>query len=268
MILFEQLESLVPQGIFAKLTPPQIDEVLGNLAAAARNHWIRLAEGDTSHLRHDYISGILPVETKFMQATVTLVGEVAHMLENGDPATLDMRTTLLGPNVPEAPFGKKGKRRAAAGHFYRAVPFRHTTPGSKDSPRGKTIGQEMGSAYSGHEAVADAKKLGKEIYGWAKKLSPSRSAPGGGTVYGGRLKAGHAPKLRAHHKTDIYAGMIKEKKVYEKADQSQYFTFRTISEAVTIGWMRGPIPARNYAQKVSQFVKELAPKAVAALLEG
>lgn len=267
MILFEEIGSLIPPEMLAKLSPPQVDEVLANVAAAARNHWIRLAEEDDSHLRFDYISGIQPVEMKPGQATVALVGEIPHLLEDGAPAQ-DLRDTLLGPDVPVAPFGQKGKRLAKAGHYYRAIPFRHTTPGTEEEPRGKTVGQEMGSAYSGHEAVADAKKLGKEVYGKAIKLAPTRSAPGKGTAYGGRLEAGLAPKLKAHHKTDIYAGMVKEKKKYAKADQSKYYTFRTISEAVTEGWIRGPIRARKYVEKVQQFVQQLAPKAVAALLEG
>jgi hypothetical protein len=110
-------------------------------------------------------------------------------------------------------------------------------------------------------------KLGKEVYGAAKGLEATRSRPGLGAKYGGRLEAGMAPKLRDHHKTDIYAGMIREEKTYEAATQSQYVTFRTISTRVTTGWIRGPIAARNYAEKVADFVVRIAPKAVAALLE-
>lgn len=267
MIQVEQIDSLIPPEVLAKLAPPQVDEVLANIATSARNHWIKLAEQDQSHLRFDYISGIQPVEMQPGQAAIALVGEIPHFLEDGAPAQ-DLRDTLLGPNVPVAPFGQKGKRLAKAGHYYRAIPFRHTTPGTEEEPRGKTVGQEMGSAYSGHEAVSDAKKLGKDVYGKAIKLAATRSAPGRGAVYGGRLEAGLAPKLKPHHKTDIYAGMIKEKKKYAKADQSKYYTFRTISEAVTEGWIRGPIQARKYAQQVQQFIQKLAPKAIAALLEG
>lgn len=280
MILIENIGDLIPAKVVGQLTQLNIDGVVANIAAAARNHWIKLAEKDTSHLRFEYITGIQPIEMQPGQATVALVGELAHLLEDGDPKILDMRTTLLGPNVPEAPFGRKGKRLAKAGHYYRAIPFRHMTLGRKDFPRGKTHGQEMGSAYAGHSAVADSKKLGREVYNRARRLEATRSAPGERVAYGGRLKAeikvrgvkekGRAtiPLLKEHHKTHIYAGMIRQRKVYERATQTTFFTFRTISQAVNgESWMRGPITARKYAVEVQGFVQRLAPRAIQALLE-
>lgn len=271
MIKVQPIQELIPTEAFAALSPDALNTVVYDIARAARNHWVKLAENDNavgSHWRFDYISGIQEVEmVKAAVAVVALVGEIPHILEDGSPA-LDLRKPLLGPRVPVVPVGQRGKHQNKKHGYYRAIPFRHTTPGKKGAPRGKTIGQEMGRAYAGHDAVADSKKLGKEIYKAARALTPTVSAPGQKTVYGGRLKPGMAPKLKAHHTTDIYAGMIREEKTYEKATQAQYVTFRTISTSVKEGWIRPAIPARHYASQVHEFVQKLAPQAIAALLEG
>lgn len=237
------------------LSAEAVQTILADIAESARNHWIGLA-GKAFTQKADYINGIQPVEMKPGLAVITLVGAVANILENGSPA-LDMRTTLLGPNVPVVPMGQRGKHQSKAGGYYRAIPFRHSTPTS-----GGTIAPPMGSAYKG--AVPDAKALGKQVYGKARKLSATTSAPGQGTKWGGRLPAGLAPKLKPHHKTDIYAGMVRKEKTYKAATQSSYATFRTISTRVKIGWIRPPVPGKNLAQDVQLFVQTLAPKAFEA----
>lgn len=248
----------------ALLTRDAIAGILGNVASSARNHWIKLAKDDNSHLKHDYMRSIQPVQAGENVWTVSLVGETAHLIEDGSPS-VDMRDFLLGPNVPVAPLGEKGKHQNSKGGYYRAIPFRHTGPDS-----GAVIGQAMGSAYSKKLGVEAAYKLGKSIHAKAKQLKTTITQPGNKkTKWGGRLKAGYAPKLKAKHATDIYAGMIKSSKTYEKATQSSYSTFRTIS--TTSGkdkWIRKPIPARNYAEDVQKFMNRILPKAIDSYLRG
>jgi hypothetical protein len=232
-----------------------------------------LAEKDTSSFRADYIQGIQPVEADGTRHTIALVGEVPHLLEDGAPR-LDMRETLLGPDVPVRPLGQKGKRLSKDKQFYRAIPFRHTGVGT-----GKTVGQAMGSAYGGHSAVQDAKKLGRAVYRAAKKLVPTQTDPYGKTVWGGRLgtsriQAGLSkgergvPLLREHHKSSIYEGMVREEKTYEKATQSQYVTFRTISTGVRDeSWWRKAIEARRYAENVERFIGKILPLAFEKFVE-
>lgn len=276
MIEIQTPEELVPLGILAKLDREQLSKLARNLADAARDKWIRLAQADNQygkHMRHDYIRGIQKPVVAGGTAVVALVGTVANIMEHGDSGQ-DMRETHLGNMVNVVPRGQRGKHEAEEGGYYRAIPFRHATPGSVAG----VVGQEMGSQYSSHQAVADSKKLGREVYGHAKDLEASKSRPALGTQYGGRLEAGLAPKLKDHHKTDIYAGMIREEKTYEEATQSQYMTFRTISThrtdeegnrvPATEGWQREPIPARRYAEKVSDFVAKIAADAAVAVLEG
>jgi len=245
------------------LSKDVLDGILDNVAQSARNHWINIAKKDTSHLRTEYLHAIQPIDAGKSTWTISLLGEIPHILEDGAPA-LDMRSTLLGLNVPVVPVGERGKHKNAKGGFYRAIPFRHTTPTS-----GSLVGQAMGSAYSGKMGIADSKKLGRKIYNKAKQLASTKTDPyGKKTKWGKRLPAGYAPKLKKHHKTDIYAGMVKQTKTYEKATQSQYMTFRTISTSVSTGWIRKPIEARHYAEKVNKFVNRMIPRAIEAYIKG
>lgn len=252
----------------ALLTRNAVSEILDNVATSARNHWIKIAKEDNSHLKNDYLRAIQPVQAGKNVWTVTLLGENAHLIEDGSPS-VDMRDFLLGPDVPVAP---GGKHQNAKGGFFRAIPFRHTGPNA-----GAVVGQAMGSAYSGKLGVEAAYKMGKTIFKEAKKLTTNKimTKYQGQWVYagkeqkwGGRLKAGYAPKLKAHHKTDIYAGMVRNVKTYEKSRQSQYVTFRTISTTVKNGWIRKPIPARHYAEDVQKFINRMIPRAIDAYLKG
>ena len=268
MIQVQEIDALIPQEMTAGLRPEAITVVLANIAVAARNHWIRLASDDPSSFRDDYIDGIQDVSVRPGTAVIALVGEVPNMLEDGR-TNEDMRDFLLGPEVPVTPVGERGKHRNAEGGYYRAIPIRHMTPGARQAA--------MGSAYTSVMAEADAKKLGQEVYKAAKALASLMTAPGGEKAYGGepnqprRLPAGVGGAMPLkHHKTDIYAGMIREEKVYgpgtKGRPQAQYFTFRTISTSVKEGWFR-TIPARHFAQKVADFASREAPKAFRAYLE-
>lgn len=271
----------------ALLTKDVVATILDNVVQSARNHWIKIAKEDTSHLKLDYLRGIQPIDVKGRKGTwtISLVGELPHLLEDGD-SELDMRTTLLGPEVPTVPLGKRGKHKNLMGGFYRAIPFRHTGPNSES-----VVGQSMGSAYKGKLGVEAAAKLGKDLFKRVKQLKKSTTEnisahkdivnPLTGKVtnrweyketkrtWGDRLEAGFGgvPKLKAHHVTDIYAGMVRLEKTYGKATQSQYMTFRTISTSKTIGWIRKPIEARHYAEKVRHFVDDLIPKAIDAFMK-
>lgn len=273
-----KIENMFTAHQMSFVTKDVLYGIMDNVAASARNHWIKLAKEDTSHLRTDYLRAIQPVDIGKNTWTIALVGEIAHLLELGD-GPLDMRDTLLGPNVPVVPPGERGKHAAVNGGYYRPIPFRHTGPSS-----GKVVGSAMGAAYTGMLGAQGARKLGQTIKKAAKQLSASKTSPtmvygsqtkGGKKVWqyagekrtwGDRLKAGYAPKLKAHHKTDIYAGMVRMEKTYEKATQSQYMTFRTISTNVTDGWIRKPISARNYADKVNAYIEKMLPRAIGAFI--
>jgi hypothetical protein len=250
---------VIPPEVIAALDPSVVQTILEDIADAARNHWIGLA-GSLTRTRQDYIAGIQAVEMKPGVAVIRLVGVMANLIENGQEA-IDMHDTLLGPNVPVVKPGQgPGKREKKDGSgYYRAIPFRHSTPNANG-----ITGQKMGSAYQG--VVADAQKLGKEVYKKAKALSGSTSAPGEKTQWGGRLEGGLAPLLKAHHKSDIYQGMVRMEKTYKNATQSSYMTFRMISTG-SDGWIRPATQGKNLSDKVAVFIEQLAPQAFEAYVK-
>lgn len=269
MIEIKTQEDLIPVGILGALGKKQLTQLAHTLADLAYGEWIRLASSDSSSRRGEYLRGIQKPIVGGGSAVISLVGTVANLLEHGDSGE-DMRKTLLGPGVPVVPRGERGKHLAKEGGYYRAIPFRHGTPGTT----GKVVGSEMGMSYSKQMGMDAAKKLGKEVYGQAFSL-PAHGTPNKDPK-DMRLPAGLAGKLADHHATDIYAGMIREEQTYESATQNKYFTFRMISThtgtgkrrtTATVGWQRGGIPARNYAQKVADYVTKIAPEVARQMLE-
>jgi hypothetical protein len=262
----EHLENVIPKGLMDVLNPKLAEMILRDIADGARSEWIRIAGAELSTTRRDYLAGIQPVEHKPGMAIISLVGQLPNIIEEG-MAAVDLHDTLLGPNVPISPPGEYGKHlkidpKTFATGYYRAIPFRHAVPGTTGA-----VGVAMGMAYSGHDAVEDAEALGKKIYGRAKRLKGTVSDPYGKTTYGGRLPEGLAPKLKPHHKTDIYAGMIRERKTYVKATQSQYMTFRMISTG-SPGWRRPTTKGRFFSEQVGEYVQRMAPQAFAAFVDG
>lgn len=264
------LNQMVPSEILDALSMDVTDQVVRNIADAARAEWIRVAGAELRTSRRDYLNGIQPVQMRGKGvAVITLLGELPNLIEEGMD-TLDLHTTLLGPNVPVSPPGSYGKHlkidpKTFATGYYRAIPFRHGTPGT-----GGAVGQPMGRLYResayGEDFVEKFKELAKDVYGAAKKLKPTKGEPYGKVSYGGRLPEGMAPKLKPHHATDIFAGMIRERKTYVRATQTQYTTFRTISTG-SPGWIRPATTGRHYAKKVSDYVARMAPKALDAFVK-
>lgn len=248
-----------------------IQGVLSDVMTAARDKWVTLAGQRLHSTRRDYIDGIEEVEVDGLTASIALVGAIAHRIEEGVGA-YDMHDTLLGPAVPVvAPgSGQKGKHDILdkdgkpTGKYWRVIPFRHQTPGSI----GQGGGAPMGSAYSGHAAVENAGKLGKKIYAAAKKLGASTGMPGQKTNWGDRLPEGLAPKLAAHHTTDIYAGMVKLSKPYGDAGKSQntYMTFRIITDNQPEKFLHPGTEGVHIVDEVEKYIEQVASAAFSALL--
>jgi hypothetical protein len=268
MIIEVDLSGLIPVELQG-LSPLAFEPLLQDIAEAARDKWITTAGAELRTSRRDYLESIQAVELKKGVATIRLVGQLANLIENGMPQ-LDLRTTLLGPNVRISEVGEYGKhltiRPTGEVGYYRAIPFRHSVPGT-----GGAVGPEMGSQYK--DVVEDAGKLGKDVYGEAKKLKATVSDPYKGTKWGGRLTAADmeklgVPKLKPHHSAPIFQGMVRERKTYEKARQTQYMTFRTISTLVSTGWIRPATEGRHYGKKVAEYVRQMAPAAMEAYVKG
>ena len=276
MIIEVDLSGIVPVELQG-LSPLAFEPLLQDIAEAARDKWISVAGAELRTSRRDYLESIQAVEFKRGVATIALVGRLANIIEEG-MAEVDLRDTLLGPNVRISPEGEYGKhlviRPTGEVGYYRAVPFRHGTPDS-----GGAVGMPMGGVSGpvakeqGADFVEKFAQLGRDVYGEAKKLKATVSDPYKGTKWGGRLTASDmeklgVPKLKPQHAVPIFQGMVRERKTYEKARQTQYMTFRTISTLVPTGWIRPATEGRHYAKKVSEYVQQMAPAALESYVEG
>lgn len=159
--------------------------------------------------------------------------------------------------------GQKGKHARKDGGFYRAIPFRHQTPGTI----GQGGGAPMGTQYTGLIGQAAAEELGKKIHTAAQELKKTTGSPSKGTKWGERLPEGLAPKLKEKHTTDIYSGMVRMEKKYKGATQSTYMTFRMISDGQPTKFLHPGIEAANLAAEVEQYIDKVAPLAFAALVK-
>lgn len=259
------ISQFVPPGAADRL-PEILRAVIPDLADATRNELVRLAGERLTTSAEDYVQGLGPAQyhmptgktpDEFVGATIVLTGWLANAAEHGW-AGGDMKPWLLsGRAVHE---GKRGGR-------WVVVPFRHGTPGTS----GRNF-QAMGSQYvrgfkagpqgfipTGSLTQAQAQKLGKQIHRAAKQLAATTSHATTGTVWGGRLPAGLAPKLEPHHKTDPFAGMVRQEKTYRKATQNQYTTFRAVSlRSDPRAWVHPGIQGHNLFGAVEPFVGRTA----------
>lgn len=260
------LSGLLPSGFVETLGTDAVKQVVDMVAANARDYWVSLAE-DLTSTRSAYINGIQPVADASSgeggyAKVITLVGQLANALENGQKA-YDMHDTLLGPNVPvvKRGSGMKGKHEKKGGGFYRTIPFRPQVPGS-DGLHGKPMGNPYVSMLGEKEAAA----LGKRIYEMAKMLSPTTGMPGGKIKWGQSLQGDVGPRLKESHHSPIYKGVYRQQKTYKGATQNSYVSFRNISTG-SPGWRRKETPGLMFAEQVKKFVEStLAPEAFESML--
>lgn len=180
-------------------------------------------------------------------------------IENGRPA-YDLKRML--DTSPKVRTTKKGQR-------YLIIPMRHNTPGQ----------------------TALAPAMSAEIYAEAKELAPSRIVGHGirrsglnatdvntrrpmevrarRYLWGGRLPAGLAPKLKEHHTSDPYAGMVRmDARTPGGKRYSTYLTFRIMGEWQSGKWILPAKSGLHLAQAVADSLQRSAavefPRAIQA----
>lgn len=239
------------------LIQPSVKAALVTITTLARDHWMGLAMSELRTSKDDYIAALreFPPEINGMTGRVFLSNKprLAGMLEEGRNSW-DLRETVLG--------GPRTKVSATTGRRYVSVPFRHYTPGHG------TFGRVMG-------AEGATSKLGRSIYSAARKLLPY--SPG---LLGQLFEAhpdversvlrsmvrldpgtGGAEKLREHHTTDVYAGMVRQVQQDGGRKSSHYTTWRTISDrnpdkpAPPESWRHPGLEKRDFASRVASYVE-------------
>lgn len=252
------------------MEPSVQKQIAMNIMEGARAMLIQKAGHELDSTRMDYIQGVQPLEIDDTGVSLVLVGALPNMVEQGWEGGF-LQDTLLGDNA-------SGWKVAEDGHRYRSIPFRHKTPGASTSQGGQKMGsqfQERGgrSLAAPHAVVEDTVKLGKKIHARAQRLV-TKQEKASGKKGNTRLPEGMAPKLRPHHSTDIFAGMIVNKQAVMGTTkhtndlvvghQKTYTTFRTISEAVPDKWYHPGIEARNFFDELGPYIEKVAPAAVQA----
>lgn len=228
-----------------KLNKQQIDQISNATSKAVTleiyRNWRDAAEKGLSSTRNGYIQGLLMNNVDFTTNSITLVGKLNNMLENGCSA-FDMKTG----------FEKSMKaKRARNGKWYITIPFRFGTPGA------------LG------ESSAFTNILPNEVYNLVKNFDPQQTEIGGKIRGGQSLKPGdipeqyQAPKARNSvintvinktfdaytHKSSIYAGIQKSSKTYESASQGSYNSFRRVSvNSDPMSWIHQGLVQRNFSQ--------------------
>lgn len=233
--------------------------VLEDIAEAARGFIVHKAQMELHTSGTDYMMGLQPVEMAPGVATITLLGWLPNAVENG----------WAGGDMKQALLSGRNAKMTKDGHRYAIIPFRHGTPGTSGAnfpAMGAAFGPkgQMSRAAQFPGASSDrAKRIGRAVYNAARKLEPTTGHPSTGTQWGGRLPAGLAPKLSAHHKTDIYAGMVKERKVYQFAEQSMYTTFRVVSDkSDPSSWIHPGIEPRQFFHEAAERIPALAKRII------
>jgi len=174
----------------------------------------------------------------------------AQEIETGRPAR------DLKKNLHTSQRTRMAKSGAHAGQLYLLIPFRHNTPG--------------------HTALAQA--MPKPIYLHAKALSLSHvsglgtrlSATGAKVAqrhyqWGESLPKGLVPKLKAHHTTDIYAGMKRFNTSAGQGKSSAYLTFRVMGEWQSNKWIIPPQPGLFIAKELSEQLQTILDEALSGI---
>ncbi len=157
----------------------------------------------------------------------------AEDIERGRPAR-DQKVMLQTSKKTRVV--KRGKN---AGSKYLIIPFRHNIPNNE----------------------SHAKAMPDLVYAQAKMLTKSRilsvgtriSATGHSVAqnkyeWGERLPEGLMPKLKPHHTTDIYAGMVRFDTSSGKQKSSSYLTFRIMGGWQSNKWIIPQQPALPLAK--------------------
>lgn len=269
MSTFDEIVVLHDFRALVEAVSPGPDEIaawVNRVAWAAHAQWGTLAKRKLRSSLQDYLNALQPVAMESVGsgrevvARIALLDWAADRVEWGwhEREGVDLRTTVI-PNA-------KNRKQSKDGYDYVRVPFRPFTPGSSGAS-----GSIMGEPYQQFLGQQAARALGRQVHRAASALPGYTTLPGFGRAgRGARLtEAQGGPILRVTHTTGIYTGLQRSEKTYEKAQQSGYVSFRTISmrparqghEFFNKGgqsWWHPGIVARKLSLQVADYVGQVA----------
>jgi hypothetical protein len=198
-----------------------------------RDRWQQEAQQRLQSTRTDYLLGLsfdsikYPYENNPFCGAVVLQGKVANALEKGW-SPFDMK---IG-------FSKSFKKiTTSGGGWYLTIPMRHSTPG----------------------AFMYGRAMPPDIYIEAKKL------PNWGNI---KVSGGQLTSWTGYqHKNNIYDRLTKIQKDYGKTKQSQYYTFRRVSNhSDPLSWWHPGFGGVNIAQGLESFSETIFKRTLDANL--
>lgn len=203
-----------------------------------------------------YAKSINWTMTSDFMADVEATYDKASEIETGRPAR-DLKK-MLGTSL-KVRVSKKGSR-------YLYIPFRHNTPGNDaHAPAMPTNIYRLAKDMAPSMIVGKTKRP-SGTGAFDVKTKKLLMVPQNKYSWGSRLPAGLAPKLKEHHKTDIYANMYRFQTSTPGAKHSTFLTFRTMSEH-SQGWIIPSQPGQYIAKGVVEALKPLAQKAFAEAIK-
>lgn len=194
-----------------------IDNVIKSLAIGLYDEWVSEAKKSLGSTRQEYINGLIIGDDGPLTSKVTLVGILPNELENGK-SPFDMKDGF--ENSPK-------RKEKKDGGWYLTIPFRHATPGS--------VGESsLFSSVMPEDIFKQMAAVAKQTPSNQTPVLKNKDLPAEFQTKGVRkeIKVPETNEVfKAYkHKSAIYAGLTKITKQYDKASQSQYMTFRRVSD--------------------------------------
>jgi len=237
----------------SKAMTESFEVVIGQLAAEARDEWIRRAQN--RKVSQEYVLGLQKSESFTRKKhyggsvyTISLVGKVPNMLEFGFPR-YDMKTVH-----PGWLWGSKAKTSKKTGKQYVVIPFRHGASRSniKYSGQAKKAHLQVG--------LEDTRKR----YGLDKMV---RTATGR-VVEGAVRRAPKTPDVHPYLRglTRVQKGMAGTTKAGQRGS-SQLMTFRVMSEdSDPTSWIHPGFEGVKLLNEIERFVQENLDSKIRLLL--
>ncbi len=243
----DQLKQAVAAKVaFALTATAQEATARWQQAVAQAKLWAVERDSYLKSIRWEMTSQSVTPQGLDFQAKVWSDYALAAAIETGRPAR-DLKA-----NLPRSKRARQAMSGPHAGQLYLIVPFRHNTP--------TPSGQGAHAAQMPPHIYAKAKKLTASIeLPLGSKNPPARMSATGHIVkqasyaWGKRLPAELAPKKKAYHVTDLYAGMVRFNTSSGKQKSSAYMTFRTMGQW-SDGWIIPAKPGLYLAKGVADSI--------------
>jgi hypothetical protein len=210
----------------------QIDDLKTAIVYGLRDelgrNWAQIAKNELKSTRNEYLMSLEPQDEGPLAASVVLTGQLPNMIENGATA-FDMQEGFK--NSGKVKFTKSGA-------WYLTIPFRHATPGALAENEAFTsvMSDELYRLVRKMRVVNEANLPDEYQH---TDVRPEITDNSGNVVY-------EAYK----HKGPKMAGLTQYKKWYQSATQSQYMTFRRVSEnSDDLAWKHPGMSAKHFGDR-------------------